>query len=256
MKNLINISVPTKKVLIGIFIIICASLTVAYIYYNGKNRAEDPRVVETKYLFKQFDELMKTNEFASALPMLDTIEMIFKSVPGYAESYETGIVYNDRGSAWLSMALYVEKDSVEKSRLLSIARTNIDSAIFIYSNWLENNGELSGEQLSQIIAPHFPEEDNTFRGKKYSRIIQKRVDDLILAQKETPRRLSVSYTNLGIIQRHQFMQEEAIASYTTAIKLWKDNFTARNNFNVLMGLPPEDRSIINKLFPPDKNKFD
>jgi hypothetical protein len=43
-------------------------------------------------------------------------------------------------------------------------------------------------------------------------------------------------------------------SYITAIKLWKDNFTARNNFNVLMGIDPEDRSIVDQLFPPDKNK--
>jgi len=256
LKNLINISVPTKKVLIGIFIIICISLSVAYIYYSGKNRAEDPRVVETKFLFKQFDELMKINEFATALPLLDTIEMIFESVPGYSESYEPGIVYNDRGSAYLSMALYGEKDSLEKSILLTMARKNIDTAILIYSNWIEKNGDLSSEELIQVVLPYFLQDDIAFVNKNYNRIIRKRVDDLLLAQKETSRRLSVSYTNLGIIQRHQYLQEEAVESYTMAIKLWKDNFTARNNFNVLMGLPPKDRSIINKLFPPDKNKFE
>lgn len=228
----------------------------AYIYYGGKNRAEDPRVVQTKFLFKQFDELMKINEFTNAFPLLDTIEMILKSVPGYSESYEIGIVYNDRGSAWLSMALYGKKDSVEKSRLLSIARTNIDSAILIYSNWLESYGQLSEEQTAKSILPYFPKNDKAFEKRNYKRIIEKRVDDLVLAQKETSRRLSVSYTNLGIIQRHQYLQDEAVESYKKAILLWEDNFTARNNFNVLMGLPPKDRSIINKLFPPDKNKFD
>jgi len=256
LKSLINISVPTKRVLIGISIIILASLAVAYIYYNSRNKAEDPRVVQTKFLFKQFDELMKINEFASALPLLDTIDKIFKSVPGYELSYETGIVYNDRASAYLSMALYGDIDSVDKARFLSIARTNIDSAIVIYTDWMEKNGRLSGDQLMEVVEPCFPEDHKAFKGKTHNRIIQKRVDDLMLAQKETSRRLSVSYTNLGIIQRHQYFQEEAVASYTMAIKLWKDNFTARNNFNVLMGLPPKDRSIINKLFPPDKNKFD
>jgi hypothetical protein len=89
----------------------------------------------------------------------------------------------------------------------------------------------------------------------FSKIFHKRVDDLVLAQNETPRRLSVSFTNQGIVQRHLYKQNEAVESYIKAIKLWKDNFTARNNFNVLMGKPPKDRSIIDQLFPPDKNKF-
>jgi tetratricopeptide (TPR) repeat protein len=198
---------------------------------------------------------MKENEFSSALPLLDSIENIFVKVPGYKESYEPGIVYNDRGSAYLSMALYGNKDSTEKFRLLELAEKNIDSAIVIYNVWLDKNSGLSKLELSQVVKPFFSENNLAFRGKNYSKIIRKRVDDLVLAQKETPRRLSVSYTNLGIVQRHQYKQNEAVESYIKAIKLWKDNFTARNNFNVLMGKPPKDRSIIDQLFPPDKNKF-
>ena len=255
MKNIFKISGQTIKVLVGIFIIICISFFVAYIYYNGKNRAEDPRIVQTKYMFKQFDNLMKENEFSSALPLLDSIEVILLKVPGYKESYEPGIVYNDRGSAYLSMALYDKKDSTEKFRLLESAKKNIDSAIVIYNVWLDKNSGLSKLELSQAVKPFFSENNLAFKGKNYSKIFHKRVDDLVLAQKETPRRLSVTYTNLGIIQRHQYKQNEAVESYIKAIKLWKDNFTARNNFNVLMGKPPKDRSIIDQLFPPDKNKF-
>jgi tetratricopeptide (TPR) repeat protein len=224
-------------------------LLTAYIYYNGKNKAEDPRIVRTKYMFRQFDEQMKINEFSSALPLLDSIELILIKVPGYKESYEPGIVYNDRGSAYLSIALYGSRDSTEKLRLLEIAEKNIDSAIAIYNTWLGKNSSLSIEELSKNIRPFFHEKDVAFK------ILHKRTEDLVLAQKETPRRLSVCYTNLGIIQRHQYKQNEAVESYIKAIKLWKDNFTARNNFNVLMGKPPKDRSIIDQLFPPDKNKF-
>jgi len=237
------------------FIIISISFLVAYIYYNGKNKAEDPRIVQTKYLFKQFDDLMKVKQFSSALPLLDSIESILENVPGYNESYEPGIVYNNRGSAYLSMALYGNKDSTEKFRLLATAKENIDSGIVIYNTWLDKNKGLSKEELSQIAKPFFSENDLAFKGKNYTRIFHKRVEDLVLAQKETPRRLSVSFTNLGIIQRHLYKQSEAVESYIKAIKIWKDNFTARNNFNVLMGKPPKDRSIIDKLFPPDKNKF-
>ena len=237
------------------FIIISISFLVAYIYYNGKNKAEDPRIIQTKYMFKQFDDLMKEKKFSSALPFLDSIESILVKVPGYKESYEPGIVYNNRGSVYLSMALYDNKDSIEKFRLLETAKENIDSGIVIYNTWLDRNRDLSKEELSQIVKPFFSESDLAFKGKNYSKIFHKRVEDLVLAQKETPRRLSVSFTNLGIIQRHLYKQNEAVESYIKAIKIWKDNFTARNNFNVLMGKPPKDRSIIDKLFPPDKNKF-
>ncbi|MBK7710592.1 MAG: hypothetical protein IPJ37_06410 [Bacteroidales bacterium] len=108
MKDIFRISAQTKGVLIGIFIIICTSLIVAYIYYNSKNKAEDPRIVQTKYMFRLFDDLMKENKFSSALPVLDSIEIIFMRVPGYRESYEPGIVYNNRGlliSVWHSTAV-------------------------------------------------------------------------------------------------------------------------------------------------------
>ncbi len=256
MKHIFSIPDQTKKVLIGIFIIICISLLVAYVYYDGKNKAEDPRIVETKYLFRHFDELMKENNFSMALLLLDSIEYILEKVPGYKTSYEPGIVYNNRGSAYISMALYSSKDSAEKSKLLELAKMNIDSGIVLYTTWLDKNNSLSEEELLKKVKPFFPENDLVFQGRNYNRILNKRVEDLVLARKETPRRLSVCYTNLGIVLRHLHKQNEAVECYTKAIILWKDNYTARNNFNVLMGKPPEDRSIIDQLFPPDKNKFD
>ena len=255
MKTIFKISDQTKKVLIGIIIIIGISFLVAYIYYTGKNEAEDPRIVQTKFMFREFNELMKDNKSYSALPLLDSIEYILRSVPGYKESYEPGIVYNDRGSAFLSIALYGTKDTTERIILLEKAKKNIDSAIAIYDTWIVQNRTLSKEELSERVRVFFPENDLAFKGKNYKSILKKRVEDLLLAQKETQRRLSVCFTNLGIVQRHQYKQNEAAESYIKAIQLWKDNFTARNNFNVLMGRAPHDRSIINKLFPPDKNKF-
>jgi tetratricopeptide (TPR) repeat protein len=228
---------------------------VAYIYYNGKNKAEDPRIVQTKYMFRQFDQLMKENKYSSALPLLDSIAIILAKVPGYKESYELGIVYNNRGSAYLSMALYGSKDSTESVRLLEMAKKNIDSGIAIYNTWLAKNNTLSENEFLKNEKKFFSENDVAFKGKNYNKILHKRVEDLVLARKEMPRRLSVCFTNLGIILRHQYKQNEAVESYIKAMTLWKDNYTARNNFNVLMGKPPKDRTIIDKLFPPDKNKF-
>jgi tetratricopeptide (TPR) repeat protein len=206
-------------------------------------------------VFRQFDELMKVNEFSSALPLADTIITILANVPGYKESYEPGKVYNNIGSTYLSMALYESKDSSEKGRLLELAKRNIDSSVVIYNTWLNKYSTLCRQELFQYIKPFFPENDDAFKGKSYKKVLQKRVDDLILAQKETPRRLSVCYTILGIVLRHQYKLDEAVENYIKAIKLWKDNYTARNNFNVLMGQQHHDRSIIDKLFPPDKNYY-
>jgi len=256
LKNIFSITNQTKKLLIGILITICISVVTAYVYYDGKNKAEDPRIAETKYLFRNYDELMKENNFSLALSLLDTIESILQKVPGYSSSYEPGIVYNNRGSAYISMALYSNTDSTEKSELLKLAKLNIDTGIVLYTNWSDKTDSLSEEELLKEVRPFFPEDDLAFQGRNYNRILKKRVEDIVLARKETPRRLSVSYTNLGIVLRDQYKQNEAVECYTKAIMLWKDNFTARNNFNVLMGKPPEDRSIIEELFPPDKNNFD
>ena len=255
MKNIFNFSKQTKKLITGIFIITCAAFLTAWIYYSGKNSAEDPRVVKTKFVLREFDELMKVNKFSEALPLLDTIEAILTGVPGYIDSYEPGLVYNNRGSVYLNLALYDDKDSAEKMMLLYLAKKNIDSSIFIYNRWLEKYRMLSKETLFTSVKPFFPENCDAFKGRNYRKILKKRVEDLLLAQKETPRRLSVCYTNLGIILRHQYKQEDAADSYIKAISLWKDNYTARNNFNVLMGKPPSDRSIINQLFPPDKRNY-
>jgi tetratricopeptide (TPR) repeat protein len=251
----LTISSQTKKVAAGILIIISASFLTAYIYYNGKNKAEDPRIVQTKYMFRRYDNLLKENQFAPALSILDKIDSIFLIVPGYTDSYERAIVRNNRGSAFLGMALYNLHDTVEKAGLLSIAKTNIDSSIAIYNRWLNRYSALSEEELYADIYPFFPEDDEAFTGNNIKNILKKRVEDLKTAQKETPRRLSVCYTNMGAILRHQYKQDEALKNYVKAIELWKDNYTARNNFNVLLGLPPKDRSIINQLFPPDKRNY-
>lgn len=243
-----------KTLLLVLSGITAISFAFAYFYYQAKNSAEDPRTVGAKYVLKQYDELIAEKKYSDVFPLLDSIEAVFNKVPGYSTSFELGIVYNNRGSAFLSMALYEVKDSTEKLQLLNFAHKNLDTCILIYRRWIDSFRNYTREQWLKEVSPGFSSDDPAFQGKDAEAILNKRVDDLLLAQKETPRRLSVAYTNLGIVQRHKYMQAEAMDSYILAIKLWKDNFTARNNFNVLMGIDPEDRSIVDQLFPPDKNK--
>jgi len=252
--GIFKITRETKIILIFLVCISGLGFSIAYFYYNGINRSEDPRVLETKYMFIKFDKLMAAKNYEQTFRLLDSIETILLKVPGYSESYERGIVFNNRASVYISMALYGPCDSAEKQHLLKLAENNLLEGINHYQKWIDTMGKLSKDQILMAIKPDFQESDAAFAGKNYQKILKKRVKDLVMAQKETPRRLSVAYTNLGIIQRHQYLQNKAIESYIKAITLWKDNYTARNNLNVLFGKPPKDRSIINKLFPPDKNK--
>jgi len=243
-----------KTLLLVLSGITAISFAAAYFYYRAENSAEDPRTVGAKYMLKQYDELIAEKKYSDVFSLLDSIETVFNKVPGYSTSFEPGIVYNNRGSAFLSMALYEVTDSTEKQQLLGFAQKNLDTCILIYQRWIDRYSDYTREQWLAEVSPGFSSDDPAFQGMDAEAILNKRVDDLLLAQKETPRRLSVTYTNLGIVQRHTYMQAEAMDSYILAIKLWKDNFTARNNFNVLMGIDPEDRSIVDQLFPPDKNK--
>jgi hypothetical protein len=253
--SIFNISKQAKIVLIFIILIIVTGFSIAWFYYDYMNRAEDPRVINARMKLVRFDELMKVRKYTEAMPILDTINDIYTKTAGYKGSFEFGVIYNNRGTVYLSQALY-DSLAIKKGKdsLLKLAEINVITSIEIYKHWLDSVEKLTREQIRRNIEPFFNENDPSFKGKNIKRILDKRVDDILFAQIETRRRLSVSYTNLGIIQRHQYRTEEAAHSYIEAIKLWKDNFTARNNFNVLMGKPPEDRSIIDKLFPPDRAK--
>ncbi len=250
------ISKPAKIVIFIILAMIGSSLLVAYLYYNAKNSAEDPRMVKVKKNLARFEDICASDGFDKALLMLADAEKTLKNTAGYDDSYELGIVYNNMASVYLQQALYETSDSSKRVTLFAMADSMVLLSVNTYSNWMLLYGKMSADSLKRHTLATFNKNDKAFEGYNYEKIVNKRVDDLLLAQNETPRRLSVAYTNQGIVRRHQYRQQEAIECYVKAIDLWKDNYTARNNFNVLMGLPPEDRSIVDQLFPPEKNEFD
>jgi len=252
--SIFKVTRETKILLIGVVIISSLSFLAAYFYYSGINKAEDPRIIESKFMFSRYDQLLLEKSYDNAFLVLDSIEDILINAPGYSDSYEMGIVYNNRSSIYISKALYETNDSVKKQYLLDTALKITNNCIDFYNKWIEHFGTLNEKEILLEVIPFFKENDTAFNQKDFKKILGKRVKDVVFAQKETPRRLSVTYTNLGIIQRHKYQHKEAIESYITAIKLWKDNPAALSNLNVLYGKPPKDRSIIQKLFPPDRNE--
>jgi hypothetical protein len=238
----------TKRLLLVLITISVVVVTGAYFYYRSVNQAEDSRVAQARHLFAKYSRLIEEKKYPLVFIVLDELEALYKNTPGYADSYELGIVYNNRTATHLLMALYENKKEV-----LHKAEQAALESISVYEQWLLTYGQLTREEIKTKIEPFFQENGNVGAIRE-SPVLNKRVVDIQLAQLEVKRRLSVSYTNLGIVQRHQLHQDLAVISQKKALQLWPDNHTAKNNLNVLFGQDPKKRTVIEQLFPKQRKK--
>lgn len=253
--GIFSISKGTKVVLVITFSVSVLTLMFAVFYYRDLNNLEDPRTKKARELLELFDKESGRINDLSSFSLLDSANAVFRSYPDYESSFETGVIYNNKCSALLMAAIYdTTISSSEKSKMLDLSMSYCDSSITVYKNWISDWEELSGDDISEKIRPLINENDNHFEGFNFKRIFDKRVKDLIIAQVETPRRLSVSLSNKGTIYRHKYLVDSALLCYQQALILWKDNRTAKSNLSVLMGGEPVRPSIIESLFPPDKDK--
>ena len=252
MGNIFQIYKGTKIVIITMTIIVFIGLVIAFLYYGNINQTEDPRVVDAKIKYKKYNDYIEQNNFDGVLSILDTIEKIYLPHQDYKNSFEVGVIYNNRAAAYLSIALYQIEDKKEKDSFINIAKKNTKISINIYKNWLEEFEELEEEQIENIFKQYYTTNNPIFKEEKIHKYLNKRVHDIILAQKETPRRISVSYTNLGIIHRHQLQPDSALIAYKNALDYWSNNLAAENNLNVMIGKPIRKRTFLEKLFPDEK----
>jgi hypothetical protein len=126
--------------------------------------------------------------------------------------------------------------------------------IEIYNRWLGIFGSLARDEILPVVESEFRNDKTLSENVNLDAIIKNRVREIQTAQVETKRRLSVSYTNLGIIRRHENNPEEAYGYYTKALDMWSENLAAKNNINILFGRPVERQSFMMKMFPPDRKK--
>jgi hypothetical protein len=227
----------------------------AILHYRGINRSEDPRVAKARQMMAEYDRVSGGSNSYDFFSLLDSSAAIYESVPGYENSYEKGVIANNRCSGLLVMAIYDSQlnDSLRRS-LIDLSMSWCDSSIAIYNAWKNEWGRLTEEELRQKLGITMLADDPAFQGHKFRRIFEKRVEDIILAQLETDRRLSVSYTNKATAFRHLMMQDSALHYYQEALALWSHNRTAESNLSVLMGGDPVKPGIIESLFPPDRKK--
>jgi tetratricopeptide (TPR) repeat protein len=245
-----------KKLKIILLILILSSGTIVtsgYFHYRALNRTEDPRIVDARKIMVKYNKLMSENETGLALLILNQVEDIYMNTLGYSNSFELGVIENNRGSIYLIKAEtdLINEDETKESNLI-LAERYITNSIDIYTGWLERVDSMEREDIREMVLLYFREDDSAFNGFDLEKIINKRVDDIMASKTETKRRLSVSHTNLGIIRRYEGNLEKAMEQYEKAVELWPDNHVAKDNINQLLGRPLEKRNIIKQMFFKDR----
>ncbi|MFO7924226.1 MAG: tetratricopeptide repeat protein [Bacteroidales bacterium] len=241
------------RIIIGTMVILAAvGVVIAWIYYGNINKSVDPRVRQAQVLYGRYNIYTSNNDHEGILALLDSIENIYTSVSHYRNSYEMGVVENNRASVFLTKALSDKVREEIRQHYFALAEQHLLMSIEYYTDWMDSHGNQSEEELKAFIEKEFKADRILYYNEKLDAIIRTRVKEIMSAQIETPRRLSVSYTNLGIIRRHENNLEKAYDYYNKALELWDENHAARNNMNILFGKPPEKQSVLRKLFPPER----
>jgi tetratricopeptide (TPR) repeat protein len=255
LKGIFIITQGTKKIVAITMSVSLLTIIFAYFYYRGINRSEDPRITRAKKFLAEYEGLDSGIKQIEAFHLLDSAFVIFNALPDYKHSFEKGIIYNNKCSGILLNAIYnAEINEDEKHRLLYRSMNFCDSSILIYRKWLNEWENLSPEEVAGRIRPFMNEDDPAYAGLNFRKIFDRRIKNIITAQYETPRRLSVSYANKGTVYRHLNEPDSALFYNRLALSLWEDNRTAESNLNVLLGGEPVKPKLIESLFPPDRKK--
>jgi tetratricopeptide (TPR) repeat protein len=229
--------------------LVVITILLARSHYRGENQALDPRVVPARELYEGYNALATANDYAGVILLLDSIEQIYDQYPHYSGSFETGVLENNRAAVYLTLGLSYDSLSspfhyMGQDSLIALGESAVRKSIRRYEDWLERYEEKDVGAMRQEVQTTF--------GTGYDAYLDNRVKEIEKAIQETPRRLSVSYTNLGLAYRYLEDYQGAADCYKKALDLWEDNLTAENNLNILLGQPLKKRNFIQKMFPKPK----
>lgn len=254
----------SKRAIILVMIALSAvAVIVSYFYYGGKNRQVDPRVVQAREMYAEYNRIAGQNNYIRAFRLLDSIDDSYSSIDHYKTSFERGVLMNNRAAALITIAMIkdstaesvfpLEYRNLEKEKLIDEAGEIMTQSIKLYDEWYKVFDRMNGEEIYEAISTDFLNGLNGYSQEEQDAFLTNRVDEIIAAVKEKDRRMSVSLTNLGMVYRHQEKYDDALKTYQQAVDLWDENLTAKNNINVLLGRPLEKRSPLRKIFPKDKD---
>ncbi len=249
---------PLRALIFVMMALVVITILIAQRYYKSKNTSVDPRIVPARELYETYNSLAVNSDYEAVIGLLDSIKNIYKQFPHYYGSFETGVLENNRAAVYITIGLTY--DSINTSfhamgldSLMILGESAVRNSISIYEKW---TGLYSGKTEAEIreeIKESFAEGLEGYSQKEINLFFENRVAEILASLEEAPRRLSVSYTNLGIIYRYKEDYQSAAAHYEKAIKLWEENLTAENNLNILLGRPLTKRTFIQKMFPKPKD---
>ncbi len=234
------------------------------LYYRSQNRSIDPRIVKARELYSRYNELAEQNDAEAILDLLDQVSAIYTEYDHYKNSFEIGVLENNRAAVYLTHLIareqdpaYIDPDSlqqVELDSLLRLAEQSVRRGILIYENWSDQFITAGSPEIEASIRKDFLSGLEGTEHEEQEKYLENRVEELRDAQKEIDRRLSVAYTNLGVINRYKENYDSAVLNYRKAMGLWENNLSAENNLNHLLGKPLKKRSFLQKLFPRERLK--
>ena len=253
---------PVRSLIAIMIVVVAVAVIVAAVYYGRKNSSVDPRVVHARELYSKYDDYAYRGEFSKLFPLLDSIENEYKTFDHYSNSYEIGVLYNNRAAALLTIAFYVDSiDSLDNpfmdlpsDSLVDMAEAHLLKAIGLYTDWLTDYGDKQEGEIRELIRKEFLKGLERSDPDQFETYLKARAGEMVDAAAENQRRLSVACTNLGVVQRHRQQYEEAVRLYEEALSLWDRNLEAENNINRLLGKPIKKRNFIQRLFPPGKEE--
>ncbi|MEX0982644.1 MAG: tetratricopeptide repeat protein [Bacteroidales bacterium] len=250
---MVRISKPARTLIITMGVLVIIAIVISRKYYRDQEASVDPRIKPARELYEEYNNFAALNQFDSVFQLMDTIESIYTSTNHYASSFELGVIYNNRAAAWLTLGIFGEYyDDWERDSLVARAETAVRKSMRIYENWKENFGDLDELQIKQTIIGDFTSGLEGYSTEVREKFLESRIDEITEAQAELDRRMSVSFTNLGIVYRHREVYDSAAICYQKALELWDRNLTAENNLNSLLGRPQKKRNFIERLFPPER----
>jgi len=240
----------TRALIIIVSALALLGISISHFYYKSINDSIDPRIVEARTLYEKYNVYAINNDFNSIFTLMDSVENIYNSVDHYRNSFEVGVLYNNRAASYLTMTIYSQDmDSIVKDSIFLLADIAVNKSIEIYEKWLTLYKDKSLVEVQQIVSNDFFAGLESYSEEKKDKFMGSRIKEIQEAQTETERRLSVAYTNLGIINRYKLQYEAAANYYKKAIDLWDKNLTAENNLNILLNRPLKKRNFIQKMFP-------
>ena len=237
--------------------LVVITILLAWSHYRGKNLSVDPRIVPARKLYEGYNALASSNDYDGVIRLLDSIEQIYSQYPHYCGSFETGVLENNRAAVYLTLGLSYDSLSspyhhMGQDSLMALGESAARKSIDIYESWLSEYAENGEEEIREQALATFGIGLRTGDPKEMEAYVENRIKEIEDAIQETPRRLSVSYTNLGLTYRYREDYQGAASCYRQAMDLWEDNLTAENNLNILLGQPLKKRNFIQKMFPKPK----